>query len=117
MVRRQARTQSDPASKRGPVPEHRQGSPFVLDLPRMLVLDEKPSRFTGSQRMSSKRNRVIKMPAPHLRRIWLEPSRITNRKAYPVCLPLLPDHSELSLVPSLTIIVGENGTCKSTLLQ
>ena len=82
LVRRQARTQSDPASKRGPVPEHRQGSPFVLDLPQMLVLDEKPTRFTSSQRMSSKRNRVIQMPAPYLRRIWLEPSRIENREAY-----------------------------------
>jgi predicted ATPase len=83
----------------------------------MLVLDEKPSRFTGSQRMSSKRNRVIKMPAPYLRRIWLEPSRITNRKAYPFCLPLLRDDFELSFDRAITIIVGENGTGKSTLLE
>jgi predicted ATPase len=67
--------------------------------------------------MSSKRNRVIKMPAPYLRRIWLEPSRITNREAYPFCLPLLRDDFELSFDRAITIIVGENGTGKSTLLE
>src|SRR3954469_3654345 len=77
----------------------------------------KPSRFTGSQRMSSKRNRVIKMPAPYLRRIWLEPSRIENREAYPFCLPLLRDDFELRFDKAITIIVGENGTGKSTLLE
>ena len=67
--------------------------------------------------MSSKRNRVIKMPAPYLRRIWLEPSRITNREAYPFCLPFLGDDFELSFDRPFTIIVGENGTGKSTLLE
>src|ERR1700716_632813 len=67
--------------------------------------------------MSSKRNRVIKMPAPYLRRIWLEPSRITNREAHPFCLPLLRDDFELSFDRAITIIVGENGTGKSTLLE
>jgi predicted ATPase len=67
--------------------------------------------------MSSKRNRVIKMPAPYLRRIWLEPSRIENREAYPFCLPLLRDDFELSFDRAITIIVGENGTGKSTLLE
>src|SRR3954462_9249006 len=71
----------------------------------------------GGQRMSSKRNRVIKMPAPYLRRIWLEPSRIENRDAYPFCLPLLRDGFELSFDRAITIIVGENGTGKSTLLE
>jgi predicted ATPase len=65
--------------------------------------------------MSSKRNRLIKMPAPYLRRIWLEPSRIEDRAAYPFCLPLLRDDFELSFDRAITIIVGENGTSKSTL--
>jgi predicted ATPase len=67
--------------------------------------------------MSSKRSRVIKMPAPYLRRIWLEPSRITDREAYPFCLPLLQDDFELGFDHAFTIIVGENGTGKSTLLE
>src|SRR5438876_2527847 len=71
----------------------------------------------GPAIMSSKRNRVIKMPAPYLRRIWLEPSRIANREAYPFCLPLLRDDFELSFDRAFTIIVGENGAGKSTLLE
>jgi predicted ATPase len=67
--------------------------------------------------MASKRNRTINLPAPYLRRVWLEPSRITNRAAYPFCLPLLRDDFELSFDRAITIIVGENGTGKSTLLE
>ena len=67
--------------------------------------------------MASKRNRTINLPAPYLKRVWLEPSRITDRAAYPFCLPLLRDDFELSFDRAITIIVGENGTGKSTLLE
>jgi predicted ATPase len=67
--------------------------------------------------MSSRRNRTINMPAPYLRRLWLDPTRIADRKAYPFCLPFLHDDFELSLDRPITIIVGENGTGKSTLLE
>ena len=67
--------------------------------------------------MASRRNKPINLPAPYLKRIWLEPSRITNREAYPFCLPLLRDDFELGFERSITIIVGENGTGKSTLLE
>ncbi len=65
--------------------------------------------------MSYKRN--IRLPAPYLRRIWLDPSRIADRAAYPFCLPFLQDDFELSFDRSITIIVGENGTGKSTFLE
>src|SRR5882672_6605731 len=65
--------------------------------------------------MSYKRN--IGLPAPYLRRIWLDPSRIADRAAYPFCLPFLQDDFELSFDRSITIIVGENGAGKSTLLE
>jgi predicted ATPase len=67
--------------------------------------------------MASRRNRPINMPAPYLRRIWLDPSRISDREVYPFCLPLLRDDFELSFNRAITIIVGENGTGKSTLLE
>ena len=67
--------------------------------------------------MASRRNRPINLPAPYLKRIWLEPSRITDREAYPFCLPLLRDDFELKFDKAITIIVGENGTGKSTLLE
>jgi predicted ATPase len=64
---------------------------------------------------SGKRN--IRLPAPYLRRLWLDPSRVANREAYPFCLPFLRDEFELSFDRAITIIVGENGTGKSTLLE
>ncbi|MBR0757907.1 AAA family ATPase [Bradyrhizobium jicamae] len=67
--------------------------------------------------MAYKRNRTINMPAPYLRRVWLDPERIPNRAAYPFVLPLLRDDFELSFDKAITIIVGENGTGKSTLLE
>ena len=67
--------------------------------------------------MSSKRNRTINLPAPYLRRVWLDPSRIADRAAYPFCLPFLRDDFELGFDRPITIIVGENGTGKSTLLE
>jgi len=67
--------------------------------------------------MARRRNQTINMPAPYLRRIWLEPSRIDDRAAYPFCLPFLRDDFELSFDRPITIIVGENGAGKSTLLE
>src|ERR1700738_2518083 len=65
--------------------------------------------------MSYRRN--INLPAPYLRRVWLDPSGIADRAAYPFCLPFLRDDFELSFDRSITIIVGENGTGKSTFLE
>ena len=67
--------------------------------------------------MSSRKKRAINLPAPYLRRLWLEPARITDRTAYPYCLPFLSDDFELRFERAITIIVGENGTGKSTLLE
>jgi predicted ATPase len=67
--------------------------------------------------MAARRNRTINLPAPYLRRLWLDPSRIADRKAYPFCLPFLADDFELGFDRPITIIVGENGTGKSTLLE
>jgi predicted ATPase len=71
----------------------------------------------NTQIMASKRNRTINMPAPYLRRVWLDPSRIADRAAYPFCLPFLRDDFEQDFDRAITIIVGENGTGKSTLLE
>src|SRR6201996_167829 len=67
--------------------------------------------------MSSRRNRNISLPAPYLRRLWIEPSLVPDREAYPFCLPFLHDDFSLSFDRAVTIIVGENGTGKSTLLE
>lgn len=67
--------------------------------------------------MSSRKQREIKLPAPYLKRLWLDPARIPDRGAYPFCLPFLHDDFELRFDRAITIIVGENGTGKSTLLE
>ena len=67
--------------------------------------------------MSSRRKRDINLPAPYLRRLWLDPSRVPDREAYPFCLPFLHDEFSLSFDRAITVIVGENGTGKSTLLE
>jgi predicted ATPase len=71
----------------------------------------------GNKHMSSRRNRPTRLPAPYLKRIWLDPDRVPDRDAYPFCLPFLRDGFELSFDRSFTIIAGENGTGKSTLLE
>jgi predicted ATPase len=65
----------------------------------------------------AKRNRDINLPAPYLRRLWLDASCVEDRKAYPFCLPFLHDEFSLSFDRAVTIIVGENGAGKSTLLE
>jgi predicted ATPase len=67
--------------------------------------------------MSSRKKRDINLPAPYLKRLWLDPARVPDREAYPFCLPFLHDGFSLSFDSAITIIVGENGTGKSTLLE
>jgi len=67
--------------------------------------------------MSSRKKRDINIPAPYLKRLWLDPARVPDREAYPFCLPFLRDEFSLSFDRAITIIVGENGTGKSTLLE
>src|ERR1700727_2450200 len=67
--------------------------------------------------MSSKRNRTINLPAPYLKSVSLAPSRSEDRKAYPFRPPFLLDDFELRFDRPITIIAGENGTGKSTLLE
>jgi len=67
--------------------------------------------------MSSRKKRDINLPAPYLKRLWLDPARVPDRDAYPFCLPFLHDDFSLTFDRAITIIVGENGTGKSTLLE
>jgi predicted ATPase len=65
----------------------------------------------------ARRKRTIDMPAPYLRRVWLDSSLVPDPTAYPFCLPFLRQDFELTFDHAITIIVGENGTGKSTLLE
>ena len=65
----------------------------------------------------ARKNRPINLPAPYLKRIWLDGAAVTDRDIYPFCLPFLDDDFELRFDKPITIVVGENGTGKSTLLE
>jgi predicted ATPase len=67
--------------------------------------------------MGLRRRRDTSLPAPYLKRLWLDPATISDREAYPFCLPFLSDDFELNFERAITIIVGENGAGKSTLLE
>jgi predicted ATPase len=63
------------------------------------------------------RRQLTKLPAPYLKRLWLDPTKVANPEAYPFCLPALQSDFEIEFRRAVTIIVGENGTGKSTILE
>ena len=67
--------------------------------------------------MAGRRARTINLPAPYLRRVWLDREKVADPAAYPFCLPFLQKEFDLGFDRAITIIVGENGTGKSTLLE
>lgn len=59
-----------------------------------------------------------RLPPPYLKRVWLDERASYDRAAYPYCLPLFRTGTfELVLDRPVTIIAGENGVGKSTLLE
>ncbi|TJU98584.1 MAG: ATP-binding protein, partial [Mesorhizobium sp.] len=64
------------------------------------------------------RKQLTRLKAPYLKRILLEPSRVADWDGYPWSLPIFRDREfEFEFTSAITIIVGENGTGKSTLLE
>jgi predicted ATPase len=65
----------------------------------------------------AKRGGESKLKAPYLRRLWLDLAHVPDPEAYPFCLPFLRNGFGLEFDTAITIVVGENGTGKSTLLE
>jgi predicted ATPase len=65
----------------------------------------------------ARRGRTSALPSPYLKRIWLDEAKVPDPEAYPFCLPFLKGEFSLEFDRAVTIIVGENGTGKSTLLD
>jgi predicted ATPase len=64
------------------------------------------------------RKQLTRLKAPYLKRILIDPARVADREKYPWNLPLFRGHEFLvEFTTPITIIVGENGTGKSTLLE
>ena len=62
------------------------------------------------------RPRAPRLSAPFLRRVALDETRIENRAAFPFSLPIFQKGFELEFDRPVTILIGENGTGKSTIL-
>lgn len=67
--------------------------------------------------MARRRKQESSLPAPYLKRVWLDSDKIDNPKAYPFVLPFLKDGFELEFEHRITVIAGENGVGKSTLVE
>jgi predicted ATPase len=66
----------------------------------------------------ARKYRASSLPSPWLKRIWVDDDAVGDRNDYPFCLPLFRAPGfEFSFESPITIIVGENGTGKSTLLE
>jgi len=66
--------------------------------------------------MASRRKAPTGLKAPYLRRLWIDPAKLPEDRQYPFSLPFL-EGFDLALDRAITIVVGENGTGKSTLLE
>ncbi len=64
------------------------------------------------------RSTISRLPPPFLKRITLLPERVEDWSKHPFNLPLFADRSfDLGFTHKVTVIVGENGVGKSTLLE
>ena len=63
------------------------------------------------------RKRDIRLPAPYLKKVWLDLKLVDRGEEYPFCLPMFRKGFEQDFEAAVTIIVGENGSGKSTLLE
>ncbi|MDJ0608527.1 MAG: AAA family ATPase [Kiloniellales bacterium] len=66
----------------------------------------------------ARRNRETKLPSPFLKRIIAQPEVIGREDGYPFDLPWLQEGAfELDFTTPVTIVVGENGSGKSSLIE
>ncbi|MEZ5667667.1 MAG: AAA family ATPase [Alphaproteobacteria bacterium] len=66
----------------------------------------------------ARRNRTTRLPAPYLKTIGLRADAMAANTGYPFDLPWLQDPAfTLAFTTPVTIVIGENGTGKSTLIE
>jgi len=72
--------------------------------------------FVASELLPMPRPRAPRLSAPFLKRVVLDESRIENRAAFPFSLSVFQKGFELEFDRAVTILIGENGIGKSTVL-
>src|SRR5258707_3265695 len=72
--------------------------------------------FVASALLPMPRPRAPRLSAPFLKRVVLDESRIENRGTFPFNLSVFQKGFELEFDRAVTILIGENGIGKSTIL-
>ncbi|MDH3263504.1 MAG: AAA family ATPase [Paracoccaceae bacterium] len=67
--------------------------------------------------MAHRKRQMTGLPAPFLRQVSLIPERVPETRPYPFTLSWLTEDFALDFQEPVTIVVGENGTGKSTLIE
>ena len=66
----------------------------------------------------ARNTRCVQLPPPYLRRLWFDSNPAVDWDTYHFCLPLFQrGYFEVAFDTAVTIIIGKNGTGKSTLLE
>ena len=91
---------------------------MLQNLPRFdrLLLRVMVHAFVASELFPMPRPRAPRLSAPFLKRVVLDESRIENRAAFPFSLSVFQKGFELDFDRAVTILIGENGIGKSTIL-
>jgi predicted ATPase len=85
---------------------------------RIVTSDHFSANFARQAPRMAWKQRATRLPAPYLKRVAIDPARVADWDKYPFNLPLFAAHAfELCFDRPVTIIVGENGIGKSTLLE
>lgn len=83
----------------------------------MVQVQPGKSLYAKESSAMRKRKSQSSLVAPYLKRVWLDEDQVTAWHKYPFCLPCLRDGLDLRFERAVCILVGENGTGKSTLLE
>ena len=65
----------------------------------------------------ARRRKDTKLPAPFLRSLYVNTVALAEKSGYPFNLPFFDTDFELAFDAPVTVLVGENGTGKSTLIE
>lgn len=58
------------------------------------------------------------LPAPYLKKVWLDPDKAEGHKGYPLDIPCIrAEPFAIEFTHTVTILVGQNGSGKSTIIE
>jgi predicted ATPase len=66
----------------------------------------------------TKKSRIPSLKAPYLKKVWLDPAKASGHDQYPLNIPCISaEPFALEFTHTVTILVGQNGSGKSTIIE